>query len=90
LMVFGFFGTHSVASGFVGAWSFRQRAQASALYLFGYHLGSSVVGYVGGLFFGHFGWRGEVGTVLALLVLGAVVVLALPMTSTRQGRTDET
>lgn len=89
-MVFGFFGTHSVASGFVGAWSLRQRAQASALYLFGYHFGSSVVGYVGGLFFGHFGWRGEVGTVLALLVLGAVVVLALPRTSTRLEATDET
>jgi MFS transporter, YNFM family, putative membrane transport protein len=82
-MVFGFFGTHSVASGFVGAWSVRQRAQASALYLFGYHFGSSVVGYVGGLFFGHFGWGGEVGTILILLAFGTVVVLRLPRTSMR-------
>jgi YNFM family putative membrane transporter len=83
-MVFGFFGTHSVASGFVGAWSVRRRAQASALYLFGYHFGSSVVGYVGGLFFGSFGWGGEVGTVLVLLAVGAVIVLRLPRISTRE------
>lgn len=84
-MVFGFFGTHSVASGFVGAWARQQRAQASALYLFGYHAGSSLAGYVGGLFFGEFGWPGEVGTVLVLLVAGAVVVLLLPATSRPPG-----
>jgi YNFM family putative membrane transporter len=87
-MVFGFFGTHSVASGFVGVWSVRQRAQASALYLFGYHVGSSVVGYVGGVFYGHFGWSGEVGTVLALLAVGAAVVFRLPADSVRQEETD--
>lgn len=87
-MVFGFFGTHSVASGFVGVWSVRQRAQASALYLFGYHVGSSVVGYVGGVFYGHFGWPGEVGTVLALLAVGAAVVFRLPADSVRQEETD--
>ena len=89
-MVFGFFGAHSVASGFVGAWSLRQRAQASALYLFGYHLGSSIVGYVGGLFFGRFGWGGEVGTVLSLLAVGTGVVLWLPRTSTREEVADAT
>jgi YNFM family putative membrane transporter len=40
-MVFGFFGAHSVTSGWVSAWSTRQRAQSSALDLFGYHIGSS-------------------------------------------------
>jgi MFS transporter, YNFM family, putative membrane transport protein len=89
-MVFGFFGTHSVASGFVGAWSLRRAAQASALYLFGYHFGSSVVGYVGGLFFGHFGWGGEIGTVLVLLLLGGVVALGLPRASTREEAPDAT
>lgn len=84
IMVFGFFGTHSVASGFVGAWSVRQHAQASALYLFGYYVGSSVVGYTGGVFYGHFGWRGEVGTILALLAVGAAVVFCLPADSVRQ------
>ena len=48
LMVFGFFGAHSVASGWVSRRTPRQRAQASALYLFGYQLGSTVVGFGGG------------------------------------------
>lgn len=82
-MVFGFFGAHAVASGFIGAWAQERRAQASALYLFGYHCGSALAGFVGGLFFGAYGWRGEVGTVLVLLVVGAVAVLRLPVVSQR-------
>ncbi len=78
VIVFGFFGTHSTASGFVGAWAREQRAQASSLYLFGYHAGSSLVGFVGGLFFGIFGWAGEVGTVLVLLVIGLWALIGLP------------
>lgn len=77
-IVFGFFGAHSVASGWVNAWARRARAQASALYLFCYHVGSSVVGFVGGLFFGALGWTGEVTMVIVLLALGAVVALRLP------------
>jgi YNFM family putative membrane transporter len=80
-IVFGFFGAHSVASGWVNAWATSQRAQASALYLFCYHVGSSVVGFVGGLFFGAFGWAGEVGTVTMLLAVGALVAVRLPGTS---------
>ena len=77
-MVFGFFGAHSVTSGWVNAWATQQRAQSSALYLFGYHLGSSVAGFVGGLFYVGFGWPGEVGTVLLLLAVGVLVALSLP------------
>lgn len=77
-LVFGFFGTHSVASGWVGAWAHRQRAQASSLYLFAYHMGSSVAGFVGGLFFGAFGWAGEIGTVIVLLAAGLVAAVHLP------------
>jgi MFS transporter, YNFM family, putative membrane transport protein len=77
-MVFGFFGAHSVTSGWVGAWATQQRAQSSALYLFGYHVGSSVAGFVGGLFYVTFGWPGEVGTVLVLLAFGLLVAFSLP------------
>ncbi|MFR9777037.1 MFS transporter [Micromonospora sp. MS34] len=77
-LVFGFFGSHSVTSGWVNAWATRQRAQASGLYLFGYHLGSSVAGFIGGLFFGVYGWSGEVGTVIILLAGGVVAALRLP------------
>jgi YNFM family putative membrane transporter len=87
-MVFGFFGAHAVASGFVGAWARQRRAQASALYLFGYHCGSAFVGFAGGVFFGAFGWGGEVATVMVLLACGAVVVVALPSRSHREGETD--
>lgn len=88
MMVFGFFGTHSVASGWVSTWANQQRAQASSLYLFGYHLGSSLAGFVGGLFFGRFGWPGEVGTVLALLVVGVLVAAGLPRRPRHQEVTD--
>ncbi len=77
-MVFGFFGAHSVTSGWVNVWATQRRAQSSALYLFGYHIGSSVAGFVGGLFYAGFGWPGEVGTVLALLAVGLLVALSLP------------
>ncbi|MGH3448365.1 MAG: MFS transporter [Nocardioidaceae bacterium] len=87
-MVFGFFGAHSTASGFVGARSRERRAQASALYLLGYHTGSSLAGFVGGLFFGEFGWPGEVGTVLVLLAIGLVALVALPTRSTPEGGAD--
>lgn len=80
-LVFGFFGAHSVASGFVGSWARAGRARASAMYLFGYHLGSASAGFVGGLFFGAFGWPGEAGTVLVLLAVGAVAVSRLPATT---------
>lgn len=78
-MVFGFFGGHSVTSGWVNVWATRQRAQSSALYLFGYHIGSSLAGFVGGLFYAGFGWPGEVATVLALLALGLLVTVSLPV-----------
>ena len=77
-MVFGFFGAHSVTSGWVNIWATQRRAQSSALYLFGYHMGSSVAGFVGGLFYAGFAWPGEVGTVLVLLAVGLLVALSLP------------
>lgn len=85
-LVFGFFGAHSVTSGWVNAWATRQRAQASSLYLFGYHLGSSVAGFVGGLFFGAYGWSGEVGTVIILLAGGVVAAVRLPNETGSQER----
>ena len=61
-----------------------QRAQASALYLFGYQLGSTVVGFGGGLMFGAYGWSGEVATVGVLLVLGLLVAASLPAASPKE------
>jgi YNFM family putative membrane transporter len=84
LMVFGFFGAHSVASGWVSQRAPRQRAQASALYLFGYQLGSTIIGFGGGVMYGAYGWAGEVATVCILLVLGILVALSLPVASSKE------
>lgn len=78
LVVFGFFGAHAVISGWIGVWATKQRAQSSGLYLFGYYLGSSVAGFIGGLFYVAMGWPGEVGTSLVLLAVGIIVALSLP------------
>lgn len=68
LFTSGFFGAHSVASGWVSARARVHRAEASSLYLFHYYLGSSVVGALGGLAFSAFGWSG-VATLVGVLTL---------------------
>ncbi|MCX6462878.1 MAG: MFS transporter [Pseudonocardiales bacterium] len=73
----GFFGAHSVASGFVGRRAALlpggSPARASALYLFGYYAGSSVGGVLGGVAFDHGGWPALVGYV-SVLLLGALAL----------------
>lgn len=69
VVTFGFFGAHSVASSWVGLRAQHGRAQASALYLFFYYLGSSVAGWAGGIFWSARGWRGVAEFVGVLLVV---------------------
>jgi YNFM family putative membrane transporter len=73
LFTVGFFGAHSVASGWVGRRAVTARAQASALYLLFYYLGSSVSGTVGGLFWARGGWPAVTALIL-LLVAAAFLV----------------
>ena len=47
-VTFGFFGAHSIASSWVGSRAIHAKAQASALYLFCYYVGSSAMGTLGG------------------------------------------
>lgn len=56
LFTSGFFAAHSVASGLVGQKCGGARAQASALYLCAYYLGSSLLGYGMGWVWQHWGW----------------------------------
>lgn len=70
LFTFGFFGGHSIASGWVGAHATHDKAQASSLYLFFYYVGSSIGGTVGGLFFANFGWLGVITMIASFLLLG--------------------
>ena len=68
-----FFGCHAIGFGWVSKNAFHDKGQATALYLFFYYMGGSVVGYLAGLVFGRFGWTGLSACILALLI-GAIGV----------------
>ncbi|MFJ7676502.1 MFS transporter [Peribacillus sp. NPDC097198] len=75
LFTFGFFGAHSIASGWVGRLADKnEKAQASALYLFFYYGGSSIVGATGGIFLIRFGWGGVISVVSILIILAAICI----------------
>lgn len=69
LFTLGFFAAHAVASGQVGSHAKGARAQASALYLCAYYLGSSVVGYGAGYVWDHAGWLPLMALLAALFVI---------------------
>jgi YNFM family putative membrane transporter len=77
LVTFGFFASHAVASSWVGVQARGTRAQAAALYLFLYYLGSSVAGSIGGYAWSFAGWGGVVGMIVALLAIGLVLARRL-------------
>ena len=77
LVTAGFFGGHSIASSWVGLRAEKAQAQASALYLFFYYLGSSVAGTLGGWALSRAGWPGVAAFVGALSALALVVALRL-------------
>lgn len=72
-----FFAAHSTASGWVGRRATRDRAQASALYLLFYYLGSSLLGSAGGLAWNRASWPGVAtfGVVLVLVALAIAIRL---------------
>nr|WP_024308839.1 MFS transporter [Pseudomonas sp. P818] len=74
LFTLGFFAAHAVASGQVGVHAQGAKAQASALYLCAYYLGSSLVGYVGGYVWEHAGWWALLGVLACLLVVATALV----------------
>ena len=75
VFTFGFFATHSLASGWVGRRAQERRALGAALYLCSYYLGSSIIGTLTGL-----AWRdGRWAEVVAILGLctGLTLLVAL-------------
>lgn len=78
LFTAGFFGAHSIASGWTGALATTGRAQASSLYNLSYYSGSSVIGWSAGLVFQQFGWS-AMAAALAILAGGAAVIAALSL-----------
>lgn len=76
-LTFGFFVAHAVASGWVGRLAVGSKGHASSLYLLSYYLGSSVMGSVGGWFWGHGGWGAVAGFTLLLVGLGVAAAWRL-------------
>jgi YNFM family putative membrane transporter len=77
LLTGGFFAVHSVASSWVGARARVAPAQASALYMCAFYVGSSVAGSVGGLFYGQGGWPLTVTFVLGLIAVALAIAVSL-------------
>lgn len=66
----GYFAAHGIASAWVARRAVVGRAQASAIYLFAYYLGSSVLGTLGGYAWMAWGWPG------VMLVSGGAALAA--------------
>lgn len=77
----GFFAAHAVASGWVGARAAVAPAQASALYLCLYYIGSSVAGSAGGVFWSRGGWPAV--TLFASVLLAVALGCALTLVTRR-------
>lgn len=77
LFTAGFFGAHSIASGWTGALASTGRAQASSLYNLSYYAGSSVIGWSAGLVFQRFGWGAMAGALAVLATVAAAIAAAL-------------
>ncbi|QWT22569.1 MFS transporter [Bacillus sp. NP157] len=77
MLTFGFFGGHSIASGWVGMRAKTAKAHASSMYLFSYYMGSSIAGSLGGVAWVHAGWPGVAIYVAILVLAGLVIALKL-------------
>ena len=88
ILTFGFFGAHSIASGWVGRRALTARAQASALYLLCYYLGSSIGGSAGGLAYSDAGWPGLVAMIAGLVILALIPTTQLLIPPRVAGKDD--
>ncbi|MBM9616349.1 MFS transporter [Desulfobulbus rhabdoformis] len=77
LFTCGFFGAHTSGSTWVGQHAQTAKAQAAALYLFFYYLGSSISGTVGGFCWTGGGWMGVTLFIAVLLVIASGLTLVL-------------
>lgn len=86
VLTFGFFGAHSIASGWVSTRARVAKAQASALYLLCYYLGASLGGYAGGLAYDEGGWGALAMMVCALILLALVATARAALASVPASR----
>lgn len=83
IFTFGFFGSHSIASSWVGQRARTEKAQASSLYLFFYYSGSSLAGSAGGFFWTQYGWGGVIGFIIILLLFAFPLSVKLSSVSSK-------
>ncbi|MFB6465494.1 MFS transporter [Cytobacillus sp. Hz8] len=84
IFTYGFFAGHSIASGWVGQLATHDKAQASALYLFFYYVGSSIGGTVSGTFYSSHGWSGVVAMIGTLAFISILLAFRLGSLATRR------
>ena len=77
IFTFSFFAAHSTASSWVSVQSLQYRATGSALYLFCYYLGSSMLGSSNGLVWENFGWSGLILAITLVLAVGIAIAWKL-------------
>ncbi len=88
IFTFGFFGSHSTASSWVSSRAQINKAQASSLYLFGYYMGSSFGGTLGGVFWLNYGWIGIVGFITSFLFLAFGLAISLKLFNQSHSTSD--
>jgi MFS transporter, YNFM family, putative membrane transport protein len=76
-ITFGYFGSHSIVSSWVGRRAGGAKAHASSIYLFCFYMGAGVAGALGGVFYAGTGWNGVAAFVAGLLSLGLAVAWRL-------------
>lgn len=81
----GFFAAHSIGAGWTGAIATTGRAQAASLYNLAYYLGSSAIGWAGGLVFQSLGWAALALTVIGLAGMTAVITAVMHPSAAGQG-----
>jgi predicted MFS family arabinose efflux permease len=70
----GFFAAHSIGSGWTGSIATTGRAQAASLYNLAYYVGSSLIGWSGGLLFQSLGWGALALAIMVMTLITAVTV----------------
>ncbi|QCR32859.1 MFS transporter [Lysinibacillus sp. SGAir0095] len=88
IFTFGFFGSHSIASGWVSYRAKKDKAQASSLYLFAYYFGSSIGGTAGGFFWSKWGWSGVIAFISACLVTTFTLAVTLVVVNRKVERLE--
>lgn len=83
IFTFGFFGSHSIASGWVSSRAKKDKAQASSLYLFAYYFGSSVGGTTGGIFWAKWGWNGVIAFICTFIIIAFLLTVSVVLYSAK-------